>query len=179
MVLAVLITEIFNRFIELAEAPLVYKEMLWIIIPLLLTMLLMELYFGRYKYEELGWNTAYGNALVLIFVAVDLFRWLYMNDMLTYLHLKNVLAIAVVFEGILLTLINFLHLLPKEVAFGVSSKLPMNFIAYTAVILIYSNIPIDWITLAASILFLVAMAVFIKLVQLIIPASVEEEEAVE
>ena len=55
----------------------------------------------------------------------------------------------------------------------------MNFIAYTAVILIYSNIPIDWITLAASILFLVAMAVFIKLVQLIIPASVEEEEAVE
>lgn len=168
-----------ERFLELVRAPFDYPDMLWIIIPLLLTLFLMELYFGRYKFEELGWNTAFGNSLVLIFVSMDLLRRLYTQNMLAYLNLRAVLAIAVIFEGVFLVLIGFFHLLPKKLAFGVSAKLPINFIAYISVILVYSTIPIDFITLFASIIFLIGFAALIRGMQILMPGVVEEEEVVE
>jgi nucleoside-diphosphate-sugar epimerase len=38
------------------KQPLLTKEMLWILLPSLATLFLFELYFGRYKLEELGWK---------------------------------------------------------------------------------------------------------------------------
>ncbi len=162
-----------DRFIELSLAPINYTEMLWMAVPLVLTILLMEIYFSRYSSEELGWNSAYGNALVLLFVTVDLFRYLYNNDLLELMTLKLALALAVAIMAMLLTLINFLHILPEKIAYGLSSKLPMNFIAYMALILIYSELPIDFATIIASIGLFVLFAIIILLVRSIIPKSVE------
>jgi len=74
-------TEVYSRFIELVTAPYHHTELLWITIPLIIVVLLMEFYFGRYEKEELGWNTAVGNALVLLFVAMDLYRYVYEHSL--------------------------------------------------------------------------------------------------
>ncbi|MBD3354899.1 hypothetical protein GF361_02850, partial [Candidatus Woesearchaeota archaeon] len=58
-----------SRFMELVTAPYHHSELLWITIPLVAALILMDIYFGRYKKEELGWNTAVGNTLALAFVA--------------------------------------------------------------------------------------------------------------
>ena len=163
-----------DRFIEILLAPINYKEMLWIAIPLVLTLFLTELYFSRYKLEELGWNSAYGNALVLIFVAVDIFRYLYNHNLLENMSIKLAIALTVSALGIVLTMLNFFHILPENLAYGLSSKLPMNFIAYIALILIYSKIPVDSTTLIASLGLLVTMSAVIILLRSLIPASLEE-----
>ena len=101
---------IVDRFVDLLLAPAQFTQMLWMAVPLVLTIFLMELYFSRYSAEELGWNSAYGNALVLLFVTVDLFRYLYNNNLLEMMSLKLALALAVAILAILLTMINFLHI---------------------------------------------------------------------
>ena len=165
-----------ERFIELLIAPITYSEMLWIAIPLVLTLFLTELCFSRYKLEELGWNSAYGNALVLLFVSVDIFRYLFNNNMLETLSVKLAIALAVTLMAIFLTMINFLHILPENLAYGLSSKLPINFLAYIALILVYSDIPADYTTFLSSIGLLVLFAAAIILIRSLIPASVEEVE---
>ncbi|MBT3865915.1 hypothetical protein HOF78_02305 [Candidatus Woesearchaeota archaeon] len=165
-----------DRFIELLLAPVNYSEMLWIAVPLILALFLTEIYFSRYKQEELGWNSAYGNALVLLFVSVDIFRYLFNNNMLENMTTKLAIALAVTIMAILLTLINFLHILPENLAYGLSSKLPVNFLAYIALILVYSDIPADFMTFIASVGILVLFAAAIILLRKLIPVSIEEVE---
>jgi hypothetical protein len=175
-VMDISVSSLKDRFMELLLAPTQYTEMLWLAIPLALTLFLTELYFSRYKTEELGWNSAYGNAMVLLFVSLDIFRYLHNNNMLETLTIKLALAFAVAIMAVLLTLINFLHIIPEKMAYGLSSKLPMNFIAYISLILIYSNIPIDLLTVIGSAVLLVIVSLVLILLRSLIPSSVEEVE---
>jgi len=166
--------DLVERFVELLLAPINYKEMLWIAVPLVLTLFLTEIYFSRYKTEELGWNSAYGNALVLLFVAVDIFRYLFNNNLLENLSIKLAIGITVAALAVLLTLINFMHILPEQFAYGLSSKLPMNFIAYISLILIYSDIPVDLLSIIASLGILLLFVALILLFRSLIPSVIEE-----
>jgi hypothetical protein len=161
------------RFVEILRAPINFPEMLWIAVPLILTIFLTEIYFSRYQFEELGWNSAYGNALVLIFVAVDLFRYIHNHGLFDRMNIKLALSISVAFLAIALTLVNFLHMLPENIAYGLSSKFPMNFIAYMGVILVYSEIPVDIITAFASLGLMFILSIMIILMKEAIPAKVD------
>ncbi|MBU0929747.1 MAG: hypothetical protein KJ623_01605 [Nanoarchaeota archaeon] len=158
--------QVWHRFIEILTAPYHIPEMLWIAIPLLITIFLMEIYFAKYREEELGWNTAYGNSIVLIFVAIDLIRHLFNNGLLD-INVKALVIVLLIIDGAILTLIDFYHLLSKEFAFGLSSKLPTNFLAYCAIILVYTNIPVDWVTLGGLFLLLLTLAIIIKIIDLV------------
>ncbi len=163
-----------NRFLDLLFAPINYTETLWMVIPVLFTLLLVELYFGRYKGEELGWNSAFANSLVLIFVSIDMIRLLYHERGLSafmYINPKVALIIAVVIEGIVLTVMAFYHILPKHMAFNFSSALPMNFIAYISLLLVYTDIPIDGYTLLAAFGVMVVLVGLISFLKFIEPKS--------
>lgn len=172
---------VIDRFLALLTAPVDFPDMLWILSPLVLTMLLIELYFARYKFEELGWNSAFGNVLVLLFVAIDLFRFLYVHNELTYIGARNILVITLTVVGILLSVANFLHVWSKKFAYGISDKLPVNFLAYMTVLLVYSDLPIDFVTLIASIGILVIFVGVILGLKYLIPKAIEldEEEYIE
>lgn len=167
---------IVDRFIDLVTAPINFPDMLWILTPLFLTTIFIELYFARYKFEELGWNSAYGNVLILIFVAIDLFRYLAVHNELTYISARNMLVITLTLFGIVMTVANFLHFWSKEVAFGISGKLPVNFIAFMAVLIIYSNLPIDFVTLIASVGVMAMFVLLILGMKFIIPKAIELDE---
>jgi len=159
---------IFERTIDIIKSPIINTEMLWLLTPLIIALLAMEFYFGRYRDEELGWNSAYGNALVLVFVSASLAKYIYMNEL--YFSLVKLSAVAVlIFTGLELMFIDFFHILPKKIAFGISSKIPINFLAFMAIILVYTELPIDKITLLAFLVLLIFLILFIGLLHIIIP----------
>jgi len=177
------------RFILLVSAPLVVREMLWILFPMVLMLLLMEFYFGRYTGEDLGWNTAVGNSMVLVFVSIDLFRQLYgssglgqfqeaglagLQQISPYvLPVKTVMAGFVGLVGISLLLTNFFHVLPKKLAFVMSSSLPIDIIAYLAIVIVYTGgagtgaVPMDLTTIAAAGVLFVVLWLFFALMHLL------------
>jgi hypothetical protein len=159
---------VWHRSLEILIAPKTNTEMLWLLLPLIATLLLMEFYFGRHTKEELGWNSAYGNALVLLFIAVFLFKYINENDLWLDAG-KMAIMVFLITVGIALTVIDFLHLLPKELAFKMSSKLPVNFIAYATIILIYTDIPLDYITLVSFIVILIMLALIIWFIRVSAP----------
>jgi len=160
-----------ERLFEIIKAPVEFPNMIWVLIPLVVTILLTEFYFDRYKYEERGWGYSYGNSMILIFVSLNLLGYMYTNNILAVDIVNTAFSIAVGVMGSLLLIFNFFHALPEQLAFGISSALPVNFLAYMAVILVYSNIIVDYTTVFASIIFLIMWTVFIWIVNKIIPSA--------
>ena len=136
-------------------------------IPLFAVIILMTAYFSRYKDEELGWNTALGNSLILIFVSIDLFRAIFNNstpgtahNFVTYGG-ATVLVSLLLLDGILLLTINFTHFLPKKIAYLLSSPIFVNLTAYLLITLVYLSLPINPATIiAAIIVFAILFSIF-------------------
>ncbi len=180
---------VLERSVNILEQPFLSTDMLWILLPLLATLFLIELYFGRYRRETLGWNSAVGNSLVLFFVAVNLFSYLYRSNLLISVSLidPNMISIAVIksiitffilLESILLIVLNFFHLMPRNLAFGISSALMINFIGVIAIIHVYSDtLPFDIIAVLASLVIFIALTVAFKGLQLMMPKASKEEIA--
>ncbi|MGV8086418.1 MAG: hypothetical protein ACP5N1_02185 [Candidatus Woesearchaeota archaeon] len=155
--------DLYNSGKDIITAPFNNHNMLWMLLPLLATLLLMEFYFGRYKNEELGWNTAFGNALVLSFVAIDLFRNLYgsyekdiLQFIITTSDIKILIPIVIASLALILIFIDFFHFLPEKVAYALSSPVYINLIGLLGIIVIYTNgILLNWTTLlACTIIFI-------------------------
>lgn len=187
---------LFERIMALLTAPFEHPQMIYIITPMLITLFLMEFYFGRYEDEELGWNTAVGNALVLVFVAVDLLKTTYPQTAPVALLSKvwgnitnfqsnagdvisTFITIAIFALGFLLLFTNFFHFLPKGLAFFISGSLPINVIAYLGIVIVYTNntglnpVPIDWYTLLSAILLFFTLMFFFGIVHVIEPKKHE------
>jgi hypothetical protein len=176
----VVLPQLWERLTQIVTAPVKHQDMIWIVIPLITALLLMEFYFGRYKREELGWNSALANSLVLIFVSIDLFRRIYgdfvaiSTSTLTQNMTQNLVALAIAIEGFIIMFFDFFHMLPKRMAFMVSSALPINLTAYFAIVFVYSKMPFDIYTIIAFfIVFIVLIALF-GLIHLIEPEYREQ-----
>jgi len=72
--------------------------------------------------------------------------------------------ILIIFLGVLtlaLAYFNYQHLLPKSVAFFLSSAIPTSIIAYLSVVIVMGRIPVDLITIVSGlILFLIVDITF-------------------
>ena len=157
-----------TRFVELLQAPVNEPMMLWFAVPLLIATVMMTLYFGRYRQEELGWNTAFANAMVFIFVSIDIIRqmyessvpysWLNILDKPLYLMITAALSIF----GVLSMLVIYYHLLPKKIAFRLFSNLPVNIAIYVIMCVVYAGVSLDRYTLLAGILLFLVVWVILK-----------------
>lgn len=185
-----------ERLIIVVTAPLEHQEMIWILFPAITTMLLMTIYFGRYRREELGWNTAVGNALVLIFVSLNLFEQAYpqanpIRALTTFFReitastgadlLPGIVASIIFLYAFILLIVDFFHWLPKKAAFFISSPLPINTIAYFGIVFVYSataNNPLalDGYTLASFITIFLLLYIVLGIIQFLEPHKREEEE---
>lgn len=156
---------------ELLRAPIMQPDMFWIIIPLIVTFLVMTFYFGLYTKEELGWNTAVGNSLVLMFVFIDLLRKMYNyttpGSIVNFV--ENITLFVVIFfviiEAILLFVSAFTHAWPRKIMFFIASPLPVNIQAYIIIALVYTRAQPEWYTLLAGILMFAMLFVGTTILQ--------------
>ncbi|MEK6968245.1 MAG: hypothetical protein AABX51_06445 [Nanoarchaeota archaeon] len=171
--------ELFPRITELVFSPLQQTEMLWVVLPLLAALILMTFYFGAHKSEELGWNTAFGNSMVLIFTSINLLQRLYGNisiDTLVF-NEDTIIALVLFGEGILLMFLDFFHFLPKRIAFYISSPVHVNLLATLGVIIVYSeNIALDGLTAIAIVLLYIFVGVILWILKKLIPGARERIE---
>ncbi len=169
--------DLFNRGVDIVEAPIYTPNMLWMLLPLLATLLLMELYFGRYKDEELGWNTAFGNTIVLVFISIDLFRRLFepsgqtaLQFILSASDIKIIIPLWIAGLALVLMIVDFFHFLPKKIAYVISSPTYINLLGLLGIIIVYSSgIPLDWTTVFACVILFVIINLITLLLHYIIP----------
>jgi len=165
-ILLYLENEVGPIFVRLVLAPLEYPDMLWVSIPLVVSTLAMAFYFGTYVKEKLGWNTAFGNSLVLFFVAIDLMREVLsaprvLSFIAGILSPNFFLALMVGAFAVVLATVDFLHKLPEQIAFFISAPLVLNLIAYVSMAIVYAGLPFTGATLISGLLLFLSFSVII------------------
>ncbi|NOQ55703.1 MAG: hypothetical protein GQ477_02740, partial [Nanohaloarchaea archaeon] len=71
--------------------------------------------------------------------------------------------------GGLLVFVSFFHILPKEIAFFISSGLVVHYLAFLGVVFIYTGMVYTELTSYAAILIFLALVVFFSVVKHIEP----------
>ncbi|MFP3950024.1 MAG: hypothetical protein ACLFUZ_02950 [Candidatus Micrarchaeia archaeon] len=173
---------VWDRFLELLSAPANEPEMLWFAVPLVFATIMMALYFGRYRKEQLGWNTVFENSMIFLFVSFDIFRrmyesgephsWANIFDNTLYLGITVGLA-GVSFVSMILI---YYHLLPKKVTFTLFARLPINIALYVIMSIVYAEVVADWITVGAGILLFLLVLILVWIIQWLQRKSAEKHD---
>lgn len=158
---------VFTRLWEIISGPFVDPIMWWEIGPLLITMVISELYFSRYRKEPLGWNSAVSNSLVLFFVGSNLLHFLYLEGLLDFRTARTWMVLVLLSLGVLLFVINYFHRWPARVAFGISSALIINTFAFATTIVVHLGLPFSGHTFVAMILLLFCFFVIFFVVDVV------------
>lgn len=174
---------VFPRLFEMLHTPQAEPKILWTILPLLITAFFVELYFGRNKTEELGWNTAFANCISLLWVTTALVRFLYESygQVIFVLSWTALTPTIILVTGLgvwsmVLGICNFFHILPKTISFFASSTIPVNVTAVLAVVIVIGEFPLDQTTLFATIMLFIALAVIFATLQAVAAPSPEAKK---
>ncbi|MFB6204184.1 MAG: hypothetical protein ABEJ75_00905 [Candidatus Nanohaloarchaea archaeon] len=140
-------------------APVRHPELLPSLLPVIIGGIVIELYFGRYKHESLGWNTSVGNAIIWMSTGITLL----MNSALGPMERKA--AYFLVGVGAFVGYMDFNHRWPESVAFVVSSAGAVYTLAYLTVVIVRTGIPITGTTLKAAAIFFFGVNIVFRVIQ--------------
>ena len=96
-------------FKEIFSAPFRDLSILWILVPIILFWFIMEVYFGRYKEEKLGWNSALGYGMSMFWIVIISLRTLLANNFEIFSLDKLLFLIFVAAYSVLIIYISFTH----------------------------------------------------------------------
>ncbi|MDP3916802.1 MAG: hypothetical protein Q8Q42_00770 [Nanoarchaeota archaeon] len=174
------------RSIEMFVATIQKKNTIEILVPLVVTLFLIQTYFGRNKDEELGWNTAYANCIVLLFVTAHLASYVYENYGLSALdgfgtaaYYKTLFVLILGLTALSLMFIDFFHSIDERMSFLLSNNIFIVFLSFVSIVLVYTDIPFNRDTLVASVFILLTVVVFFYIFKWLIPPSESAEEFLE
>lgn len=139
--------------------PLRQPDVIPNVLPLILGALIIELYFGKYETESLGWNSSVANAVIWATTGLTLLVTTQMTQQ------ERLAAYALIGVGSFVGYMDFYHKWPETVAFIISSSGIVYSLAYIAVILIKTSTTVNQVTLEASAIFFVAVNIGFKLLQ--------------
>lgn len=142
-----------------ASAPVRNTELLPTVLPLIIGVVVIELYFGKHTDEELGWNTAVGNSISWMSTGIILLMTTETTQQEKYA------TYGIIGAGALLAYLDFYHKLSNTVAFIVSSSGIVYTLAYISVIMIKTSMPVTTTTLKAAAIFTVAVNIGFKIIQ--------------
>ncbi|WP_414838212.1 hypothetical protein ACK3SF_02320 [Candidatus Nanosalina sp. VS9-1] len=151
--------EIVERVLVFIKTPVQNTEILPNVLPLILGLIVMELYFGKHKKESLGWNTAEGNAIIWLSTGLSLYFTPALGQMETYA------VYALIGIGFFVAYMDFFHKWPSTVAFVISSSALVYTLAYTLVIVIKAPLPMNMVTYQAAGIFFVGVNILFKFIQ--------------
>ncbi len=172
--------DLFRTFIEFLYAPIIFREMLGILLPVALAILLMELYFRRYPRESIGHHKSLENAIFLLFISFDLIRFIFTNSAVTLV--KVYICIFFTLFAAIIAFMDFFHQLSISVIFKTSSKFIVAFLSYIVIILMYSDLLnntsiLHIVSVILAIILLFFTLIMIKNVMFLLePKSYEEIE---
>lgn len=165
---------ILSGFKEIFSAPLRDLSILWFLTPLVLFWLILEIYFGRFKSEKLGWNTALGYGLSMFWIVIISFKTMFENNFELFSIGKLLFVIFVAAYSIFIISISFTHRLKEKIFFLFTSPTIVYYLFGVTLLLIGDLLKINfWVFIDLIILYIIILILEIILKK-IIPAASED-----
>jgi hypothetical protein len=154
---------------QIILGPVHTPELIPTLMPIILGGVVLELYFGKHKNESLGWNSSVSNSVIWISTGITLYLT---ADIATFL--ERAVTYFLISIGFLTGYLNFFHKWSSTVAFLASSSGMVYSLAYVAVVMIKSGIPVNSITIQSAILALTVIAVTFQVIKFLEPPAKDD-----
>ncbi|MFB6115111.1 MAG: hypothetical protein ABEK04_02380, partial [Candidatus Nanohalobium sp.] len=130
---------------QIILAPVYNTDLLPTLLPIILGGVVLELYFGKYTEENLGWNSSVSNSVIWISTGLTL---ILTSNIQT--ALGQAVSYFLIGLGFFTGYMNFFHKWSSTVAFVASSSGIVYSLAYVTVVMIKSSMPVNRITLQSA-----------------------------
>ncbi len=144
----------------------------WAVLPLLIVTILTVIYYRRNRSEKVGWDSYFTNSLILVFVSVDLLRYVYtlgIAGAINYIDnpLKSFAIIFLLIFGLFVSRLNFSHLLPEKLTSYISSPIMVNLVAYIIILYVNSTLDNTWEMFSALLILFVVLIVALNFIRVL------------
>jgi len=107
----------------------------WFLAPVFLLWIGMEIYFGQYKKERLGWNSILANGITFSWINIAAFRVLFMEDKGAFDFWPRFIILLLFFiYGIFIIYIAFFHKISSRIAATLAGPTLIYFLSTVSVL---------------------------------------------
>lgn len=177
--------ELLIRLVQIILVPHFVPDVIWSVAPLFFGLVMIQMYNGRYKTEDMGWNSAFGNSVSLMWAVAILIRYIYLSYGFEYawrtpgLRGQMVLVIVLTLATFLLVVFNYKHSISKRWAYFLADSVPTTVLAYLAIVIVMGRIPVDRYTLVAGMVIYLVIDIVFRLYRKAISSPWYVERALE
>lgn len=154
--------EILEGFNLIGKALIKEPSVWWFLAPVFLLWIGMEIYFGQYKKERLGWNSILANGISFSWINIATFRVLFMEDIMADDFWPRFIILLVFFiYGIFIIYIAFFHRLSQKTASILAAPTQIYFLSVVSIFWGQGLLIINkWIFLDLLIIYLILSFLF-------------------
>lgn len=151
----------------------------WLLAPIILFWLVIEIYFGRYKKERLGWNTALGNGLSMFWIVVISLKDLFNENLGLFSKEKLIFIVFISAYSIFIIFVSFTHRIKENLFFLIASPTMVYFLSLIAILWINNLLIISlWVALDLVMLYFIIIIIEF-VIKKSIPSASEEKKHTE
>lgn len=152
--------DVFQTAIQIILGPVHQPELIPTLMPIILGGIVLELYFGRYEHEDLGWNSSVSNAVIWISTGLTLVLTAELTNLL-----EKTVTYFLIALGLFIGYMNFFHKWPSKIAYTASASGLVYSLAYVSVVMIKSGMPVNSITIQSAVLSLSMIAIIFQVIK--------------
>jgi len=157
--------DILKGFVEIFKPMFVDPTLFWYLGPILFFWFILEIYFSKYKTEELGWNTALGNGLSVFWVLIISMKFLFDNQRENFEWIKFIALLIIMLYAVFIIINSFSHKLREKVSFLLASPTTTYYLSGVAILWTYGKLKITlWVLIDLIIFcgFVLLISFFLK-----------------
>lgn len=152
-------------------------SLLWQIAPLIILWFILEIYFGKYKHEKLGWNTSLGNGITMFWVIISAFQTMFSSQQTMRLYWSLIFAMFLLAAySIFIIVISFKHSIKDKFTYLLASPTPVYYFSIIALLLANQIVYADATGFMAIFTLFFLILIFFFILRLFIPAGEEPIE---
>ncbi|MBU0615012.1 MAG: hypothetical protein KJ601_02880 [Nanoarchaeota archaeon] len=167
------IQEMLKGFMQIFTAISKDWSVMWLLAPVVLLWILLELYFGTHKQEKLGWNTALGNGFVLIWVTLGILRDLFAGSIQGKSGKIIIMSLFVLY-GIIVCYVAFTHKAVEKVSFLLGSPYVIYFLTMYLILWGYDLLEVNLIIILDVTIIFFVLLIFKTIVRHFLPESTKD-----
>jgi hypothetical protein len=154
--------EMLSGFGQIFSAPFKSLDLLWLIVPLFLMWIVLEVYFAKHKKEKLGWNTALANGITLGWLSLQSMRYLFSIEADGF-WLRFVVNIVILLYAILIIYFSFSHKISEKWDFWLASPTPVYFLGMFAIIWGFGLLAVTWWVLLDLLILFIVIVILLRI----------------
>ncbi|MBT3406637.1 hypothetical protein HN419_05740 [Candidatus Woesearchaeota archaeon] len=165
---------ILDGFAEIGRSYIRDASIWWVLAPVIILWIVLEVYFGEYKKEKLGWNTSLANGITLLWVNIEAMRFIFSIPGIDMKWIRFVVLLFILAYAGFIIYISFTHKFSAKVTYILASASPIYYLSMISILWSHGQLQMTWWVLLDLILLFGLLLFIFWIIRKFIPEAAND-----